>query len=230
MLEFVINGGPMMIGLLAFSVLGLGVLLDRAIAFYQHSKIDNRALRAKVLTLFRDGRTEDAAMLCAATPGPVSAVLLAGIQSYTKHQDHVPDREQLTSTIEKAMDDYALHAVSAVEKRLNILATIGNAAPLLGMAGTVLGMIGAFGTIEQLEGLDAVAVGGDIAEALITTFTGLIIALAAVIPYNFFSSMANQIELEIEEATTELLEFIQTEVQPAPARADTPRQPETAAV
>jgi biopolymer transport protein ExbB len=181
MLEILVTGGPLMIGLVAFSVIALGVLIDRGVAFWQYRSVDNRGLRAKVIDLMEQDRIEEAAQICASTPGPVSAVLLAGLQSYHRHR-HLADKPgELAATIEKAMADYAQHAVHAVATRLSILATVGNAAPLLGMAGTVLGMVGAFGTIEKLQGLDAAAVGGDIAEALITTLAGLLIALGAVI-------------------------------------------------
>ena len=84
------------------------------------------------------------------------------------------------------------------------------------MTGTVVGMIIAFDELAQTGGFEA---GGRVAEgiatALITTAAGLIIALIAVIPYNFFSSMSNGIELEIEEATTELLDYVATRVERA---------------
>ena len=214
MLEKIILGGVMMIPLMVCSVLALAVLIDRAWAFYQHRKIDSRALRAKILELITDDRVDEAAILCSNTPGPVSAVLLAGLQSYLKHRERADSVASLTGIMEKAMDDYSLHALSAVGKRLNVLSTIGNAAPLLGMTGTVLGMIAAFTGMME-EGVTGKAVAGGIAEALITTAAGLLIALFAVIPYHIFSAMADKVELEIEEAGSELLDFVATSVEHA---------------
>jgi biopolymer transport protein ExbB/TolQ len=91
-----------------------------------------------------------------------------------------------------------------------MLATIASAAPLLGMTGTVTGMITSFK--ELAVGADAAKVGVGISEALVTTAAGLIIALAAVIPYSYFISISNRIELEIEEAATETLDLLVTEV------------------
>ena len=106
------------------------------------------------------------------------------------------------------MEDYSLHSISAVEKRLWVLSTIGNAAPLLGMTGTVMGMIKSF---EKLaEAADPAIIGIGISEALITTAAGLLIALGAVIPYSIFVSMAEDIELEIDESSSEMLEFLAT--------------------
>jgi biopolymer transport protein ExbB len=212
MLETIVEGGVMMIPLIVCSVLALAVLIDRAWAFHQHRKIDSRALRAKILELLANDKVDEAAVLCSNTPGPVSAVLLAGLQSYLKHRQRADSVASLTTIMEKAMDDYSLHALSAVGKRLNVLSTVGNAAPLLGMTGTVLGMIAAFTGMME-EGVTGKAVAGGIAEALITTAAGLLIALFAVIPYNVFTAMADKVELEIEEAGSELLDFIATSVE-----------------
>ena len=210
MLEILVQGKWFMIPLMVCSTLAFAVLFDRAMAFLANRKIDTRALRANVLSLLERDRLPDAAVLCANTPGPVSAVLLTGLQSYAKHRALGATSEAMTNIMEKAMDDYALHAMSAVEKRLAVLSTIGNAAPLLGMAGTVTGMIASFGA---LQGGDQATVANGIAEALITTATGLIIALIAIIPFNIFTSMADRIDLEIEESTSELLDFIATRVE-----------------
>jgi biopolymer transport protein ExbB len=215
----IVAGGWVMIPLMAFSIVAIGVAVDRFIAFHRHRQIDNRSLRAKVLEMLDEGRVEDAAMLCANTPGPVSAVLLVGLKSYHKHKPLTDRSDELTDVMEKAMDDYQLHAVSAVQKRLNVLSTIGNAAPLLGMTGTVLGMIASFGALTEMND-DAVMSG--ISEALITTAAGLIIALIAVIPYNYFASAADRIELDIEEATTEMLDHVATRVEARQPKRTTP--------
>ena len=212
MLETIIKGSVMMIPLMICSVLAVAVLIDRAWAFYQHRKIDNASLRARILELLTEDRVEEAAVLCSNTPGPISAVLLAGLQSFLKHRERADSVASLTAIMEKAMDDYSLHAISAVGKRLAILSTIGNAAPLLGMAGTVLGMIVAFDELRQGV-VDNAAVAAGISEALITTAAGLLIALMAVIPYNVFTSMVDKIELDIEESGTELLDFVATRVE-----------------
>ena len=210
MLETLVKGSWLMIPLMVCSVLAMAVLIDRALAFWANSKIDTRSLRANVLSLMEDNRPADAAVLCNSTPGPISAVLLAGVQSYTKHKALGASSNELTGVMEKAMDDYALHAMSAVEKRLNVLSAIGSAAPLLGMTGTVTGMIASF---ASLQGGDQATVANGIAEALITTATGLIIAVAAMIPHSVFTSLSDKVDLEIEESTSELLDFVATHVE-----------------
>ncbi|MFO7871337.1 MAG: MotA/TolQ/ExbB proton channel family protein [Kiritimatiellia bacterium] len=205
MLETIVQGRLMMIPLMICSVMALAVMIDRAIAFHRNAAaVDTRALRAQLMKLLREGKLKDAGLLCVNTPGPVSAVLLAGLQSFVNLEKRNP--EYLRMTVGGAMDDHTLHSMGAVEKRLWILTTVGNAAPLFGMAGTVLGMIKSFEKLAQMADTSQVAVG--ISEALITTGAGLLIALFAVIPFNIFSSMAEDIELEIEEASSEMLNFL----------------------
>lgn len=215
MLETIIQGRLMMVPLMICSVMSLAVLIDRAWAFYANGRIDTRALRAQLMKLLRRGQIKDAGLLCVNTPGPVAAVLLAGLQSYSRLEKRTA--ENLRMTVGEAMDDYSLHSMNAVGKRLWILSTVGNAAPLFGMAGTVMGMIKSFEALAE-KGMDAGAVGKGISEALITTAAGLLIALAAVIPYSFFTSVSENIELEIDEAASEMLEFLATEVEKAEVR------------
>ena len=206
MLETIIKGRIMMIPLLACSIVALAVVADRVWAFYLNSKLDTRALRAQLMRHLRRGEVNDAALLCISTPGPVAAVLLAGLQSYSRLDKRTP--ENLRLSVGEAMEDHALHSTSAVEKHLWLLSMIGNAAPLLGMSGTVLGMIKSF---EKLgESSDPQIIGVGISEALITTAAGLLIALAAVIPFSFFTSRAEEIEREIGESSSEMLEFLVT--------------------
>ncbi len=209
LLETLLQGRIMMVPLIVCSVLALAVFLDRFMAFYKNSKVDVRALRSQLARLLREHKVREAALLCATTPGPISAVLLAGLQSYLKLEKKTPENTRIT--VGQAMDDFTRQSIGMVEKRLWMLATIASAAPLLGMTGTVTGMIKSFKQLAE-AGADAGAVGVGISEALVTTSAGLIIALAAVIPYSFFISVSDRIELEIEEAASETVDMLVTEV------------------
>jgi len=142
LLETILKGQVMMVPLIACSVIAMAVFMDRLMAFYSNSKVDVRALRSKLVALLRDHKVKEAAVLCAGTPGPISAVLLAGIQSYIKLAKRTPENTRIT--VGQAMEDFSRQSIGTVEKRLWILATIGAAAPLLGMTGTVTGMIKSF--------------------------------------------------------------------------------------
>lgn len=208
MIETIIKGGPLMVPLLACSIAALAVLIDRAKAFYDNSKIDTKALRAEIMALLEENRVSDAITLCSSTPSPISAVLLVGIQSYEKMLSVKATPEAMRIVISKAMEDYMPRVLTTVEKRLNVLSTVGSAAPLFGMTGTVTGMIRSFEAMRGAASLDAGLVAGGISEALITTAAGLLIALAAVIPYNMFMSAVEGVSFEMEEAASEMVDFI----------------------
>lgn len=219
MIEVLVAGGWMMVPMFFCSLLALAVNIDKIRAFHANSRIDVRSLRANVLTLLREHRVKDAITLCASTPGPVSAVLLVGLQTFQKLQDGKPTPETIRTLLSKSMEDYSAQALNAVENRLNVLSTLGNTAPLFGMTGTVTGMIRSFGALATAATLDAGAVGAGIAEALINTAVGLIIALGCVLPYNYFMDRVERISLDIQEASSEVVDFLAIRAEVSSVRA-----------
>ena len=208
MLEHILKGGPLMVPLILCSLVSLAVVYERWMAFRKNRKIDTRALRSKVLASLRSNDPDAAIAECAATGGPVASVLLVGLRSYQQMHDKNESSEMMRMVVGQVMEDYSVQAMGVVNKRLDVLTTIGTAAPLLGMTGTVTGMIVSFKGMAEVAGGADVAEG--ISEALVTTAVGLIIALLAVLPLSVFNRWSDEIELEIEEATAKLFEFILT--------------------
>jgi biopolymer transport protein ExbB len=212
MIEQILKGGMLMIPLMICSLVCLAVVYDRWFAFRENRRIDTRSLRSKVLARLRNNDIPGAIGECEAARGPVASVILAGLRSYQQLRGKNEAAETMRLVVGQVMEDYSAQAMSVVNKRLDVLTTIGMAAPLLGMTGTVTGMIASFAGLA-----DAGSVGGGggvvangIAEALITTAAGLLIALGAVIPQSVFNRWSDEIELEIEEGTSEFVEFILT--------------------
>lgn len=197
-----------MVPIMACSFVSLAVVYDRWLAFRDNRKIDTRALRSKVLVHLRADNIAAAISECAATGGPLASVLLAGLRSYQQLKEKKENPETMRLVVGQVMDEYSAQALSLVNKRLDVLTTVGTAAPLLGMTGTVTGMIDSFAGMAEAGSSGAVAAG--IAEALITTAAGLLIALSAVIPQSVFNRWSDEIELEIQEANSEIVEFILT--------------------
>lgn len=211
MLDKIIQGGPLMAPIMACSLVSLAVVYDRWCAFRDNRRIDTRALRAKVLAHLRGQDVESAISECVATGGPLASVLLAGLRSYQQLREKGESTETMRLVVGEVMSEYSAQALSVVNKRLDVLTTVGTAAPLLGMTGTVTGMIASFaGMAEAGSSGGGGAVAAGIAEALITTAAGLLVALAAVIPQSLFNRWSDEIELEIQEAASEIVEFILT--------------------
>jgi len=208
MLEHILSGGKMMVPLMLCSLVALAVVYERWVAFRANRKIDTHSLRSKVLASLRAGDPQAAIDECIATGGPVASVMLVGIRSYVQLHAKQEGSETMRMVVGQVMEDYTVQAMGVVNKRLDVLTTIGTAAPLLGMTGTVTGMIVSFKSLSDMGGGPQVAAG--ISEALVTTAAGLIIALGAVIPQSLYNRWSDEIELEIEEATADILEFILT--------------------
>ena len=207
MLEHILKGGPLMVALVLCSMISLAVVFDRWQAFRNNRKIDTRSLRSKVLAHLRDNDISAAISECQEARGPIASVILAGLRSYKHLRGKEESSETMRMVVGQVMEDYSAQAMSVVNRRLDILTTIGVAAPLLGMTGTVTGMIASFAGLA-----DAGSVGGSggavadgIAEAMVTTAAGLIIALFAVIPQSVFNRWSDDIELEMEESNSELV-------------------------
>jgi biopolymer transport protein ExbB len=212
MLEQLLKGGPLMIPLLACSIISLAVVYDRWLAFRANRRIDTRALRSNVRLRLLDGDVGGAIEECAESRGPIAAVLLAGLRSYQHLTGKGESAETMRLVVGQVMEDQSAQSMGVVNKRLDVLTTIGTAAPLLGMTGTVTGMIASFGELAAAGGVSGGAgVADGIAEALVTTAVGLIVALAAVIPQSVFNRWSDEIELETEESTSEFVEFILTQ-------------------
>ena len=212
MLEQIIAGGPLMVPIMACSFVSLAVVYDRWQAFRENRKIDTRSLRSKIQAHLRADNIEAAISECTATGGPVASVMLAGLRSYQQLSEKKEGPDTMRAVVTQVMEEYSVQALSLVNKRLDVLTVVGTAAPLLGMTGTVTGMIGSFGGMAEAgaSGAGGGAVAAGIAEALITTAAGLLIALSAVIPQSVYNRWSDEIELEIQEANSEIVEFILT--------------------
>jgi biopolymer transport protein ExbB len=209
MLPIILKGGSMMVPLMVESLLCIALIFERYMVF-KKALVDTSALRTEVISLLKKGDIGQAITLCANTPGPVSAVLLVGLRKYQRVVATEKDRSGLDDVVTKAMSDYAPHVLQVLEHRLNLLALIGTTAPLLGMTGTVTGMIGAFGNIAATGSMEGPVVAGGISEALITTAAGLVISMPAVIAYNLYARKVERIVLDVEEASTALVDFVTT--------------------
>jgi len=202
-----------MVPLVLCSMISLAVVYDRWQAFRANRRIDSRSLRSKVLTHLKKNELAAAIAECESTRGPIASVLLAGLRSYQHLRGKDESSETMRMVVGQVMEDYSAQAMSVVNRRLDVLTTIGVAAPLLGMTGTVTGMIVSFAGLADAGSIGGSggAVADGIAEAMVTTAVGLIVALFAVIPQSVFNRWSDEIELEIEESNSEFVEFILTE-------------------
>lgn len=203
------QGGPMMYPLLICSLVGLFYIFERAIA-YSRIKGDTGEIFAGIRDSLLGGDLRESVDVCESYDHPVAVTLKSGLLRYGKSKDE----------IEKAMESVALHEVSKLEKGLWVLLTVANIAPLFGFLGTVTGMISSFSALSEVGLGNPQAVAAGISQALITTATGLIIALPVQAAYNYYNNRVNNFSLDMETSTSMLLEtFSEIEASPAMSAA-----------
>jgi biopolymer transport protein ExbB len=194
--EYFRQGGIFMYPLLFFSVLAATVAIERFIVFSK-AKLNVSDFLTKIRkALLVNRNVKEAIKICEQNKGPVASVMKAGLLRYGH------PREDIEKTIENA----ALYELDRLEKRLGVLATTANVAPMLGFLGTVAGMIKSFATLAEQGLTNPAAVAVGISEALITTATGLIIAIPAQLVYNWYTTKITRFVRDIETASNMLVE------------------------
>ena len=209
------DGGFMMYPLVLCSLIALGVIIAKSWTLWAAGASTKEVL-AEVEEAAAAGRIAEAAELAAARPGPAAAILVAGLRRLAKDevgQEGLASAIRTTGTIE----------LGFLERGLVILATVANVAPLMGFLGTVIGMIIAFASIEAAGDVDATLVAGGIKVALLTTATGLLIAIPVNLGYNFFVTRIDTLILDMEQGAQKVLDLayslgVRTELASAGAR------------
>ncbi len=191
MLDIFINGGPVMYPLLACSIIVLTVIIERILFWINLDKNRNQLLLNVVLELCRKGDWKSVKEKTAGSKDYILEILITGIL----HREF---------SMIKAMESAAAEEIKRMRRYMNILDTMITVAPLLGIFGTVIGIILSFEVLgtSGIEHPEAVTAG--IAQALITTATGLGIAILTVFPYNYFNSRVENAAISIEKYATSL--------------------------
>ena len=191
MLDFFIRGGPVMYPLLACSIISLTVIIERLLFWVREDMHRNQSLVDDVLELCQQGSWDEVRARIAGSKDYIIRILVTGIL----HKEF---------SMTKAMETAATDEIKRMRKYLSVLDTMITVAPLLGIFGTVLGIITSFEILgaSGIEHPQAVTAG--IAQALITTASGLGIAILTVFPYNYFNSRAENAAVYIEKYATSL--------------------------
>jgi biopolymer transport protein ExbB len=191
MMEFFYNGGPVMYPLLLCSLIVMTVIIERGLFWIMIGRQRNQALVDDILELCRSRNWEAVRQKAAGCKDYVVRILVSGIL----HRDF---------SMIKAMESAAADEIQRMRRFMTILDTMITVAPLLGIFGTVIGIITSFEMLGT-DGIDRPqAVTAGVAQALITTATGLGIAILSVFPYNYFNTKVERAAMDIERYATSL--------------------------
>lgn len=198
MLEFLSRGGILVGPILLCSVIALAIFLERVIR-YSKVKIRGHGLVERMVRHLKSGEDQQAYDLTVSHNTPMGRVLRQAME--VKGQD----RETLETVIAHATDE----EVRELSRYLQALATVGNIAPLLGLLGTVLGMIKAFMVIQQMGGkVNAAVLAGGIWEAMLTTALGLAVALPTIVAHSYLVSRVDRYEVQIRDGAVAFMKAL----------------------
>lgn len=198
MTDVLIQGGPLFWIILAAAFAALVIFLERWFHIHR-AKIKTDDFLNGIFNILSRHNVPEALTICKETPGPVAYLVRTAVTRC----------DQKPETIERAIDEAALTEIARLERHFDMLATIAHSAPVLGLLGTVIGMMQVFNAIQNKAPLVTAAdLAGGLWAALISTASGLLVAFFAYIGYNLLVSKTATIILDMERAANEIMGFL----------------------
>ena len=195
MLDIMEKGGIIMWFILALSIIAAVLIIER-LFYFRKIRVDEGKMISRLKSTLQKGHFDEALSICENNPSPITNLMKVGIE----HRGYSPE------TIKGSILDAANLEIPRLEKHLPALGTITHIAPLLGLLGTVTGNISAFGVLGKFGAVgDPGLLAKGIAEALLTTAAGLIVAIPAIIFYNYLVNKVNHTILWLENRVNELV-------------------------
>lgn len=201
MWDMIQKGGPVMYLIIILSIIALGIVIERIYNF-NRARIDSQKFMDQIINNLKRNKIIEAIEMCSQAPGPIAHIIKAGI---LKHDRSKPE-------IKEAVDEAAQLEIPRLEKHLPILATIAHIAPLLGLLGTVNGMIKAFQIIQQkaftMTPVNPGDLSGGIWESLLATLAGLSVAIPTYVAYNYLINQVDTLVFDMERSATDLVNLL----------------------
>jgi biopolymer transport protein ExbB len=197
MLDIFQKGGPLMYPILLCSVMALAIFLERIWTFYRIRRGTDLLVR-EVESLANKGHIDEALVVCQRSGSPLSRIFIAALRASGRSRDH----------LKTVVEEVGSRETAPLEKYLGLMGTIATISPLLGLLGTVLGMIEAFTVIATHGAGTPATLGGGISQALITTAAGLAVAIPTILLHKYLSSRVDRIALDFEEYSLRLVDLL----------------------
>jgi biopolymer transport protein ExbB len=204
MFEIVKAGGWVMAPLIACSVMAAAIILERLWTL-QPKRVVPADLADKVWSWVEKKQLDERHIRALHDSSPLGQVLAAGLAK----------RHKPRALIKESIEDTGRHVVHELERFLNSLGTIASIAPLLGLLGTVIGMIRTFNAVTEHGVGDPAALAGGIAQALITTVAGLCVAIPAVAAYRYLHGRVDSLVIQMEKEAMRLVEALEADQEKA---------------
>ncbi len=186
-------GGLMIWPLVILLAWGLGIIWVKSQELAREKVIDPKAVE-HVEKLLLDNKLAEATTYCRRKASPMTRIILAGIVNYDRNE----------AELKEILEEAGRQEVPGIRKHLTTLGTISQTAPLMGLLGTVIGMIDVFSVLASGETINATDLAGGISQALVTTACGMVIAVPTLAFYNSFTSIAGNLIVEMEKVSLQM--------------------------
>ena len=193
--------------LFIMSIWSLAVMIDRAL-YYSAARKQSREFAPKVAGALKDGRLDEAIKVAdRSKKSHLAEVVQAGLQEFRSYGSGGAITEEQIESSKRALERSEAIVHAKLKRGLGSLATIGSTAPFIGLFGTVIGILHAFQTIATQKSTGIGAVAGGISEALVTTAFGLLVAIPAVMCFNYFTNKVEAFDVEMDNSSSELVDY-----------------------
>src|SRR6202142_1994193 len=189
------------------SVWSIGVMIDRAMA-YSAARKQSRVFAPAVAGALREGKIDEAIKVAERNKkSHLAKVVVAGLQEFRAHGESADIPGEQIEASQRALERAEAIVHAELKRGLGGLATIGSTAPFVGLFGTVVGILNAFKEISAQKATGLGAVAGGISEALVTTAFGLLVAIPAVMMFNYLTGRVEAFDVEMDNSSSELIDY-----------------------
>jgi len=193
--------------LFIMSIWSLAVMIDRAL-YYSAARKQSREFAPKVAGALKDGKLDEAIKIADRNKkSHLAEVVTAGLQEFRSYGSGGAISEEQIESSKRALERSEAIVHAKLKRGLGGLATIGSTAPFVGLFGTVAGILNAFNQIATQKTAGIAAIAGGISEALVTTAFGLIVAIPAVMTFNYFTNKVESFDVEMDNSSSELVDY-----------------------
>jgi biopolymer transport protein ExbB len=200
MYELFLKGGILMYPIALCSIIAVGIFLER-VWVLRRGRVLPRDFLIEVEDLVMRRKRPEAISLCKRNNSSIAHVIRVGIENYGKKRD----------VIKEKIEEVGRREAASLERYINVTGTIAGVSPLLGLLGTVSGMIKSFNIIALQGVADPASLAGGISEALITTAAGLVVAIPSLVIYRYLTNKADSLILEMEENSIRMVDLVKRE-------------------
>lgn len=197
MIDFFVKGGIFMYPILLCSITAVAIFIERVWRL-RRSQVIPPDFVQRVDDLIRRGNIPEATMLCQHNRASMARILLVGIKNFGKRRE----------VIKEYLEEVGRQESASLERFVEALGAIPGISTLLGLLGTISGMISIFSVISAQSVVNPQSLAGGISEALITTYAGLTVAIPSIVMYRYLQSKTNSLILEMEEHSIRLVELL----------------------